>query len=531
MFSVEFERILKEGGDVSEVLRKAGVWGEVFEDILGWCMVAKEGEGRVVAKRVGKVVDECLSDVGVFAHLFFPHHLKQGSAPFHRELYELVRELSSYKAEGTTMRKLAVAAPRGHAKSTLISMIYVCWLVCFKIRDFVLLISDSEDQAAMLLDAVKSEFEGNEKLRGVFGDLVGSVWGAYGIETKNGVKVMCRGAGQKIRGLKYKESRPGVVIVDDVESDVGVETEDSRIKLKRWFYGAVLPCGGPDCVFMVIGTLLHEDSLLANLLEAKGWVSKRYDAEEGENGDTLWPTRFTRERLNEIKEEYASQNQVHVYFREYRNLFIDTENATFQRKFFIHWTEKEWDEYALKTITRTFLTVDPAYTRTGKSDFTAFVVASTDHQNKLYVRKVVKERLSLTDLMRLWIKLHLAYRPTYHGAQNIDWTKSLETPLREEQRRCGVFFPVRVLPTYAKTIGMYNKEARIEQLAPRYATGNIIHVGPQTELEEQLLSFPRGKNDDIPDALAMCSMLAFPAPSRKEIKKNWESYEDPISRY
>lgn len=53
-------------------------------------------------------------------------------------------------------------------------------------------------------------------------------------------KILIRGTGQKVRGLKYGAYRPTLTIIDDGEGEANTLTEMSRDKFKRWFNAAVI---------------------------------------------------------------------------------------------------------------------------------------------------------------------------------------------------------------------------------------------------------------------------------------------------
>lgn len=49
-----------------------------------------------------------------------------------------------------------------------------------------------------------------------------------------------KGAEQKIRGLKWNNKRPDLIICDDLENDEIVLNKERRAKFKRWFYALCL---------------------------------------------------------------------------------------------------------------------------------------------------------------------------------------------------------------------------------------------------------------------------------------------------
>ena len=176
--------------------------------------------------------------------------------------------------------------------------------------------------------------------------------------------------------MKYRRSRPGLIICDDLENDTLVETQEQRAKLKRWFFGALIPALKRRGKLIVIGTILHEDALLMELLSAKSWVSLRYAAIE--NGEPLWPENYSLADLDQIKEEYTAQNQLSLYYREYHNKIIDEETALFKREYFKYVTMTELHNRAEKEFFRTFLTLDPAYSTHKANDYSAFALVHTD---------------------------------------------------------------------------------------------------------------------------------------------------------
>ena len=92
-------------------------------------------------------------------------------------------------------------------------------------------------------------------------------------------------------------------------------------------------------------------------------------------------------------------------------------------------------------------------------------------------------------------------------------------------RRRNIFLPIVELKADK------SKRERIEGLIPRYANGTIFHLQtcPQREiLEEELLWYPRGKHDDIIDALAYGLQITFPA--RKRETRHYGRDEDGHSR-
>ena len=169
---------------------------------------------------------------------------------------------------------VAIAAPRGHAKSTAVTHAYVLACVLFRIADYVVIISDTETQAIQFLNNIKMELLENQTLinlfqfRGLEKDAEREIIGTIGHDNKK-FRVLVRGAsggGGAIRGLLWRNKRPNLIICDDIENDEAVVNEERRAKFREWFFGALLPVLSDYGKIRVVGTILHFDSLLERLM-------------------------------------------------------------------------------------------------------------------------------------------------------------------------------------------------------------------------------------------------------------------------
>lgn len=94
-----------------------------------------------------------------FAQTYLSTHLKLEPSRMHRDLFEMLRDVSHQRGA-----RLAVAAPRGHAKSTIVSLAYILWCICYHTERYIMLISNTLDQANDFLSQIKSELQSNERL-------------------------------------------------------------------------------------------------------------------------------------------------------------------------------------------------------------------------------------------------------------------------------------------------------------------------------------------------------------------------------
>lgn len=287
-----------------------------------------------------------------FAQMYLPGHFKQAPSSMHIELFSLLQD-----AVETRAQRIAIAAPRGHAKTTIVSQAYVLWCICFKKEPFVLLISNTIDQASDCLSMIKHELQTNPLLMADFPDAceppeatpTAPRWRKEEIITRNGVKVTALGAEKKIRGRKHHQHRPTLIILDDVENETEVRSPEQRLNKMEWFHKAVLKAGSSLTNIVVAGTILHYDSLLATLLnpaKSSGWIARKYQAvvSWAERQD-LWE-RFNRfyTRQEELPDDKTLEGQRSG--PRIARIFFDTYKNDMLRGSVVLWPERE-DYYAL----------------------------------------------------------------------------------------------------------------------------------------------------------------------------------------
>jgi hypothetical protein len=165
---------------------------------------------------------------------------------------------------------VAIAAPRNHAKSTAISFAYTLACVLFRERQYVLLVSDTVTQAVQFLGDIKRELYDNEQIRTLFKiqEFIKDADDDIIVMCEDGHKfrIQAKGSEQKVRGLKWNNKRPDLIVCDDLENDEIVMNKERREKFRRWFNGALLPCRSVTGVVRFVGTILHADSLLERLM-------------------------------------------------------------------------------------------------------------------------------------------------------------------------------------------------------------------------------------------------------------------------
>jgi predicted phage terminase large subunit-like protein len=210
-----------------------------------------------------------------FCLTYLPHH-------FPADLSDFFDEMSG-ALENYDIKRLEIIGFRGCAKSTMASLALVLWAALEHPDQypFIIMLADTRSQASINAATVQHELRNNDLILKDYGHLKSKRiddprpeptlesdedWQAMNCVLDNGVRILSRSRGQKIRGLKHRQYRPSLIVADDVEDLDWVRTQENRDKSARWMRGNVLPSiEERDGRMVIIGNWLHTDGLMARL--------------------------------------------------------------------------------------------------------------------------------------------------------------------------------------------------------------------------------------------------------------------------
>jgi phage terminase large subunit-like protein len=164
------------------------------------------------------------------------------------------------------------------------------------------------------------------------------------------------------------------------------------------------------------------------------------------------------------------------------------------------------NEYELlEKRTNCFITIDPAVKEKDSADYTGTIINRIDEENNWYI-KANKQRINSAKLIDWIFELWTKEKPESIGIEETTYLDAVYPFIRLEMIKRNIF-PVIISLKHHGT----NKELRIRGLIPRYEAGKIFHVKGQCDsLEDEMLRFPKGINDDAVDALAYQEQIAQP---------------------
>ena len=492
-------------------------------------------------------------DMEFFGRAYFPHYFSRPSPEFHRELDAIWQQgvlkgrYPLTAADTKTISRLpgvrrAVAAPRGHAKSTNLTFKGTMHSTLYGYKHYPIIISDSSEQAEGFLDNIRVEFEENTAILEDFGPLAGSVWRSNVLVTKTNIKIEAIGSGKKIRGRKHRNWRPDLIILDDVENDENVRTPEQRKKLKDWFDKAVSKCGDDYTDIVYIGTLLHYDSLLAKTLANPAYRSIKYKAvirfSQADDLWQQWETIFTDlsnddreadalaffqahktamlEGTQVLWEEKLSYYDLMVmrvsegeasFNSEEQNEPINQDDCLFMEGWFDYYNEAEvnFGDPAFDF----FGFIDPSLGKTKRSDFSAIVtLAKHKGSGYMYVVDADIERRHpdriIADVLakERWLRASFGHGYRKLGAETNQFQWFLKEELAKASAKAGLYLPIEEVQQTS------DKVMRVQTLQPDVKNKYIKFNRRHKRLLEQLTQFPMGAHDDGPDALEGARSIA-----------------------
>ena len=209
---------------------------------------------------------------------FLPHYLTNSASRMHAEMVGTLGALATDRG-----RQVNRMAPRGFAKSTLVSKAYPLWAALEGVEPFTLLLSDTSNQAVSFLKAIKREVESNDALRAYYGRACrpGAEWKSDLITLPNGCMIAAVGAGGRIRGLTNNNRRPTLVCIDDANKREDAYSPTMRARTLDWLLRDVMPVGEPGHTnFVCVGTPIHREAVVCSLATDKTWQTTTYKAIE-----------------------------------------------------------------------------------------------------------------------------------------------------------------------------------------------------------------------------------------------------------
>jgi len=416
---------------------------------------------------------------------------------------------------------------RGSAKSTTVTCDLPLYLALFGKAEWLngdvnycLIVSETSTQAEDLINEIRVTYDESEALQSAMEMTKAK---ARELEFKIGDRyfnIVGKGAGQSMRGIKRRGNRPQIILVDDLEDDEAVMNKESRRKLKNWFFKVLMPARDPNYYkIFFVGTPLHDDSLLANLMNDSTWCPIKFPIMDEDN-NPAWNDRFSREWIDKEMDKFRRQNMGKAFFQEYMLQVVDDDDAVFSKDMLTYYDAGDIAKHLYGM--NVFTAVDLAISKEDYADYTVITTIAVNSDNHWFILNQDVSRSSMSEIIQRTFGQISKYKPQMLILETVAFQLAFKQQMEEEMLRRNSF--VRI-----ETVRKQKKELRIQSLQPRYNAQSVHHpkgeVSWVKDLEEQLTMFrPEGaltKHDDQIDCLSFLNEHAY-APSN--MSTNSEEY-------
>lgn len=430
-----------------------------------------------------------------FFHFYYAHYVKYETADFQKEII--------HNLEKSTTENLYVVAFRGSGKSTMVTTAYPIWAILGKQqKKFCIIFCQTRAQAKQHMMNIRTELEGNDVLKKDLGPFQeeSDEWGSFSLVfKKHGARITVASAEQSIRGIRHNEHRPDLIICDDVEDVQSTKTREGREKTYHWLRGEVIPAGDRNTRLIIVGNLLHEDSLLMRIKDeiskgkAKG-IFKEYPLLD-KNDLCLWPGKY--KDTKDIEEEKLKVASEISWQREYLLRIIPSDDQVIYREWIQYYDDLPGTKHM--GYRGTYAGVDLAISAKDSADFTTIVSAhvySRREKMRIYILpNPIQQKLNFpaqVDLMKNFKATNMPRSSDTLFVESVAYQEALPQMLELHGITAEAIKPKG------------DKRTRLSLTSTAIKSG-IIKFPRQgcEDLIEQLIGFGFEKHDDLADAFSL----------------------------
>lgn len=444
----------------------------------------------------------------LFFHFYFAHYVKYKTAEFQNEIFDLT--------ENETYGNIFIVAFRGCGKSTIVTTSYPIWSILGQQqKKFVLILCQTQSQAKQHMMNMRRELENNVVLKNDLGPFKeeSDEWGSSSLVfSLMNARVTVASTEQSIRGLRHNQHRPDLIICDDIENIASTKTREGRNKTYEWLTGEVIPTGDRNTRLIIVGNLLHEDSLLMRIKEdiqnnKIDGIFKEYPLIQ--NGQIMWVGKYPT--LAEIELEKRKAGNEYAWQREYLLKILPHEEKVIHRewiRFYHDLPERKDSDYQ-----GMYIGVDLAISEKKTADYTAMVMAyiyGSGKNTQIYILpQIVNQKMNFPDTVRMCKDIYSSYHSSYtmpnFVIEEVAYQSALSQQLRNEGLPCIHSFKP----------GSGDKRSRLAITANYIKEGKIIFPEKGCEkLLDQLVNFGVEKHDDLADAFSTLILHYINNPPR-----------------
>lgn len=448
-----------------------------------------------------------------FFATYFKHYVTCKTAPFQNEIFQITQNPSITHA--------VIVAFRGSGKSTIVSTSLPIWAVLGKLqKKFVVIISQTQKQSELILNGIRNELENNVYLKNDYNLKLEykQEWNTSTLVIPDiNARILATSTNESNRGIRHQQYRPDLIICDDIESLDSVKTKEGRDKTAQWFFGEIMPLGDENTKIVVIGNLLHEDSLIMRLKEKQEslakdghFVFKEYPLLDPE-GNIAWLGKY--ENMDAINRKKNEMEHI-AWNREMLLKILPTTDAVIQLdwiKYYDKFPDPSSSEYDLRFY---ISSVDLAVSKSDSADYTAIISAAIYQKaDDLYIyilSPMVNKRMDFPETIEKIVEInnHFFSNWTTHKVivENVAYQAAAVQTLK-----------LKCINVEGIPIAGSDKRTRLAGTSNYVKYGQVMFPREGAEeLVSQLVGFGIEKHDDLSDAFSLL-VLNIMAEAQKHV--------------
>jgi len=491
--------------------------------------------------------EELRSDLLTFGRVIMPKAFWAPPAEPHFDIEKLYLD--------ETKKRVNIRIPRALAKSTIVAEVIPIHHILYNDAEqprLIVILSKTQSHAVDRLQSIKDVFDYSIPFRQIYGywgeQNPGTLrWTKNDIILKDGSRIVARGTGQPIRGIKQGSVRPTFIIGDDLEDENNTKTTESmKINLDWLLQGADYALDPRYGRIWVIGTPLHPRCIVESLAEYNDWSSIKYSyLNETEDGRkySLWPEVLSVEELLIEKRDKEEQGKLYQWYMERQCEMRGEETMLFPPPY------KYWEgevivekKEAWLSITKKgdevfnppkevpvclFGGVDPASSIKARADYSVIFTIAVDEEKNIYCVEYYRKRVTPLTLAEAILNSYERYWHQNMRIESTAYQEMLREYMESEFEKRGYY----ISGLQIKETPRQNKSVRFEGLQPAFARGKVFLKSNMTAFEDELMTCARPRHDDLLDGYWLAQKNCYiPVHGLREKAKEDEDDEPMLKR-
>jgi len=507
-------------------------------------------------KEIKQLRVNCFRDLRTFAKTMNPGYMY---GDIHMKIFKEMMDYSLFGMGERQTTNTLVLLPRAHLKSHMTAT-WVAWVITNHPEVTILYLSATSDLAQTQLFAIKTIFE-SSRYQKLYPEFINPEVGRRALWNNSKISIdhiarskeAIRDATVMTAGLTTNTTgwHSDIIVPDDLVVPENAYTEEGR-ELVRKKSSQFTSIRNPGGFTMACGTRYHPSDVYDT------WADQKYEVFDEESGDLLdtlpvwkileekvevdnsflWPRSirddgkaygFSQNILARIYAEYSDKTQ---FYAQYYNNPNEVGSNRINRSCFQYFDDKDvtytngrW--CVRKRPLNVYASIDFAYSKGKRSDYTAIVVIGIDAEGFIYVLDIYRFKTNKTAVFfENIVDAHAKWSFTKLRAEVTAAQAIIVQDIKDMIRKEGMTLPVK---DHRPSRHEGSKEERIRAVIEhRYESQTIWHKkgGWTAALEEEVL-LARPKHDDLKDALA--SVIEIAKPPRKF--RNFEEKDNNVIQF